>query len=59
MIKLDPENLPVTHLKYGNLLRQLKINITIAFQYANILEIQDISYKKMGKFLSFWVPFDP
>ena len=38
---------------------ELKINITIAFQYANILEIQDITYKNMGKFLLFWAPFDP
>ena len=53
MIKPDPENLPVTHLKSGNFLCELKINITIAFQYANILEIQDITYKNMGKFLLF------
>ena len=58
MIKPDPENLPVTHLKSGNFLCELKINITIAFQYANLLEIQDITYKKIGKFL-FWTPFDP
>ena len=38
MIKLGSENFPVTYLKSTNYLM-----ITIAFEYANVLQIQDIS----------------
>ena len=34
------------------------MNITIAFEHANVLEIQDISCKKMYKSLAFWAPCD-
>ena len=40
------------------LLNQPKINITSEFEHVDVLEIQDISCKKMCNFLPFWVPFD-
>ena len=36
-----------------------KINITIVFEHANVLQIQGISCKKTDNFLTFWAPFDP
>ena len=35
-----------------------KINITIAFEHANVLEIQDIGCLKTDKSPPFWAPFD-
>ena len=40
------------------LLNQSKINITSEFEHVDVLEIQDISCKKMCNSLPFWVPFD-
>ena len=51
MIKLGSENFPVTNLVSYCVSR--KLNITIAFEHADVLEIQDISCKKIDKFLPF------